>query len=36
MDLTFDDLLSTGAHFGHLTRKCYPPIKFHYSMWLED
>ena len=24
MDLTFDDLLSTGAHFGHLTRKWDP------------
>ena len=24
MDLTFDDLLSTGAHFGHLTRKWHP------------
>ncbi len=24
MDLTFEDLLSTGAHFGHLTRKWNP------------
>jgi len=24
MDLTFEDLLSTGAHFGHLTRKWEP------------
>ena len=24
MDLTFEDLLSTGAHFGHLTRKWDP------------
>ena len=24
MDLTYDDLLSTGAHFGHLTRKWDP------------
>jgi len=24
VDLTFDDLLSTGAHFGHLTRKWHP------------
>ncbi|MAG21496.1 MAG: 30S ribosomal protein S2 [Candidatus Marinimicrobia bacterium] len=24
MNITFDDLLSTGAHFGHLTRKWHP------------
>ncbi|MFQ6608623.1 MAG: 30S ribosomal protein S2 [Fidelibacterota bacterium] len=24
MDVTFEDLLSTGAHFGHLTRKWHP------------
>lgn len=24
MNITFEDLLSTGAHFGHLTRKWHP------------
>ena len=24
MEVTFDNLLSTGAHFGHLTRRWHP------------
>ncbi len=27
MELTFDDLLSTGAHFGHIKRKWHPNYK---------